>query len=317
MSYRLLITSIGSVTGQGVLKGLAKQKEFKYLTIGTDVTEHNAGRFMVDEFHKVPLATDKDYISSLIALCKKYSIDVLIPIHDNELVEVARHTEAFLNIGCLPFVSSSLTIDLCNDKLKTYNFFKEIDIPTPYTSIALAPFIQGLTFPVFLKPRKGIAAIGTSKINNWHEYTSHTNKYDNCLVQTYLSGQEFSIDCFCDSMCNPIEIIPRTRDVTRHGASVKGVTVKDWNIINYAKRILDKLPIVGCCNIQCFKVGGAYFFFEINPRFSATHIHSIEAGMNSSHMILQLLRYGKLDPRIGSFTEGLRMYRRWTEEFSL
>lgn len=319
MKFNVLVTSSGTVTSQGVIKGLRMQNEFDYKLVTTDMNESNAGRYFGNMFYKLPGATKEEYIPSLLDICKKEEINLLIPIYDKELLVVAKNKEKFKAIGCYPLISDPETILTCNDKYLTYQFFRKHGVKTPETYPA-EEIMSGrakIDYPAFMKPAGGIAAIGTSRVNNFEELKAWAKKIEEPLVQSLLSGREYSIDVLADLEKRVIEVVPRTRDETRHGASTKGITEKNFEIINNAKYIAEKLGIIGPCNIQCFKSdNGEINFFEVNPRFSAAHAHSIAAGMNSPHLLLKMLDGQKVEPRIGQFQDGLRMYRYWAEVFT-
>lgn len=319
MKFNILITSSGTVTAQGAIKGLRQQSEFEYRLITTDMDEFNAGKYFGDGFYKVPAAGHADYITSLIEICRKEKIQVLIPIYDPELLKVAENKRSFLDLGCTPVISDPETIRICNDKYLTYQFFKAHSIPTPETYRA-EDVLAGkahLPFPVFGKPAHGIAAQGTAMLKSVEELRLWAEKTQEPLVQSFLEGKEFSIDTLCDLKSRVIEVVPRTRDDTKHGASVKGVTVKDFELIRLAQGIAEKLKIIGPCNIQCFKSAqDQIHFFEVNPRFSAAHAHSIAAGMNSSLEILRMVSGQTVEPRIGQFYDGIKMMRYWAEVFA-
>ncbi len=319
MKFNILVTSSGTVTSQGVIKGLHQQSEFEYRLITTDMDEFNAGKYFGDGFYKVPAATHSDYIAALLEICKKEKIQILIPIYDPELLKVAENKKAFMDLGCTPVISDPETIGICNDKYLTYQFFKTHGIPTPETHRA-EDVLSGkasLPFPIFGKPAHGIAAQGTTVLKTMEELKGWSAKIQEPLVQSLLEGKEFSIDTLCDLKSRVIEVVPRTREDTKHGASVKGVTVKDRELMQWAKDIAEKLKIMGPCNIQCFKsAAGKISFFEINPRFSAAHAHSIAAGMNSPLEILKMVSGQKVEPRIGSFHDGIKMMRYWAEVFA-
>ncbi|MDO8555689.1 MAG: ATP-grasp domain-containing protein [Nanoarchaeota archaeon] len=318
MKFTLLITSSGSVTAQGVIKGLKQQQEFEYRVIMADMNEKNAGRYFGDQFYKVPSAKEANYIDILLDICKKEQVNVLVPIYDPELLKVAENKQRFKDIGCTAIISSPETIRTCNDKYQTYQFFKKIGIDTPETHPA-EDILSGkvtITYPAFGKPARGMAAIGTITLQNEEELKKWAPTVEEPLVQELTKGTEFSVDTLADLNGQVIEVVPRTRDETRHGASTKGITTKDQEIITKAKYIAEQLHIQGPCNIQCFRTKDNILkFFEINPRFSATHAHSIASGMNSPYLLLKMLAGQQVSPQIGSFQDGLQMYRYWSEVF--
>src|SRR3989344_1081238 len=185
MKFTLLITSSGSVTAQGVIKGLKQQQEFDYNIITTDMNEKNAGKYFGNQFYKVPSAKEESYIDTILDICKKEHVDVLIPIYDPELLKVAENKQRFQDIGCTPIISSPETIRTCNDKYKTYQFFKKIGIDTPETYKAEDILTKKgtITYPAFGKPTQGMAAIGPIQLHNEEELKEWAPTVEQPLVQ--------------------------------------------------------------------------------------------------------------------------------------
>ena len=314
----VMITSIGSVTAQGVIKGLRAQSECAVRIISTDMKANNAGRYFSDAFYQVPRPSDDTYLAVLLEICKNERVDLLIPIHDQELLPVAEHAHAFTALNCVAVVSNPDTIRICHDKYQTYHFFKRIGIETPMTFRA-EEVLSGaarIEYPAFLKPAKGAAAIDTYVVRDKEELAQLARRVNEPLVQELEDGTEFSVDVLADFGGAVLGVVPRTRDETRHGASYKGTTVRDEEIIRKATSIAERLQIIGPCNIQCFKTTqGRIVFFEVNPRFSATHAHTIASGMNTPHLLLKMLKGDHLEPMRGAFEDGLTMYRYWREVF--
>jgi carbamoyl-phosphate synthase large subunit len=64
---------------------------------------------------------------------------------------------------------------------------------------------------------------------------------------------------------------------------------------------------VGPVNIQCRIARGQPTVFEINPRFSGGIPLTIESGADFPAMLLQLALGRDVEPRIGSFRDGVWM----------
>ena len=54
------------------------------------------------------------------------------------------------------------------------------------------------------------------------------------FVQECCRGEEFSIDVFCDLEARCLNAIPRTMIESKGGESIKGETIKDWELIEHA-----------------------------------------------------------------------------------
>src|SRR5439155_1428938 len=73
------------------------------------------------------------------------------------------------------------------------------------------------------------------------------------IVQACLAGEEFSIDVFCDLERRCLNAIPRTMIESKGGESIKGMTIRDEQLIELARDVAERLQLVGPANIQCFR----------------------------------------------------------------
>ena len=315
----VLITGVGSTTAISVIKGLKKQTKYIIKIIGTDIFgEYNiAGSKFCDKFFVVPLAIDEsEYISELSKIVKSESIDIIIPIVDIELEVIAKNIKTFSNTFVL--LSSYDTVMKCNDKLKTYEFFNQLKIPTLKTL-----FLEdlddmnneisnsGIKYPFIAKPRKGVSSRNVYEIKNLSENVL-IRRIDDPIIQEKGYGEEYTIDLFGDGE-KLISAVPRKRIETRSGISYKGKTVKNRKLIKVSEKIYDELKFIGPANLQCFISDNKVKFFDINPRYSGSLPLTISAGINTVLFGLQLGIGQKLEP-FNDFNE-ITMCRYWEEIF--
>lgn len=319
-SFSVLITGVGSTTALSVIKGLRKQNEFDVFIVGTDINEKDniAGSYFCDKFFKVPLAIEEEkYVDTLIDIINLEAIDLLIPIVDIELEVIARNKDIFEKSTFL-LLSSYNTIMTCNDKIRTFEFFNKIGIPTiktilvnDFNNIKELLAYMDIKYPIIVKPRKGVSSRDIYKIHNEEELLL-IKRVKDPVVQEMLFGQEYTIDVFCDGK-KLISAIPRKRIEMRAGISYKGQTEKDMELINYVKRIVEGLKIKGPANIQCFKDNNNIRFIEINPRYSGSLPLTIAAGINTPLFALKMVNKEELKT-INNF-KIVRMCRYWKEVF--
>ena len=65
------------------------------------------------------------------------------------------------------------------------------------------------------------------------------------FVQTLCRGEEFSIDVFCDFDGRCLNAIPRTMIESKGGESIKGMTIKDSELIEHGRRVAEALADLG------------------------------------------------------------------------
>jgi carbamoyl-phosphate synthase large subunit len=97
---------------------------------------------------------------------------------------------------------------------------------------------------------------------------------------------------------------------SKGGESIKGMTVKDWELIEHGRRVAEALQIVGPANIQCFRqADGSLPVTDVNPRFGGGFPLPTAAGSRYPELALALANGERLQPRLGEFTPGVLMTR--------
>lgn len=292
---------------RGFVEALEKLgNEGKVVT--TDVNPLSPGLYMGHDFHYAPLTTDPGYISRLREICSLEKIDVIIPTIDDELVLMGETKEEFARMGINILISPAQTSRICNDKILTYRFFSENDIPTPRTWLpSELPPVAQLKFPLFLKPRMGRGSVGIHKLNNPRELEFFLGYVKDPIVQEYLEGKEYTLDTLTDFSGQPLSVVPRQRLWVRSGVMDKGRTENNPMLIEMGVKVATTLKAVGPINTQVKFHKGKPYVFEVNPRFSGGIPLTIAAGGDFPLWISQMALGQKLEPRLGEFEDGLVM----------
>ncbi len=304
----VLITSVGSAGAQCVIKTLRKQKQYPVKIFGCDSDEYNAGKFLVDTFHKVPHASAVDFLSTLQGICKLENINLLIPIMDQEILAVAEHAKDFQPYH--PIISPLKTVVLCLDKYACQQRVEKIpNIRCPQ----LFSSLQDATLPVIIKPRKGTGSKGMRVIR---KKNSTQEKIDpGCIIQEFIDGMEYSVDAYVSANRNFIACIPRRRIEVKNGLAVKTLIVEHPILIESSTTILRALGIIGPANLQFIQdKQGTIYFLEINPRFGGAYIASVEAGLKSPLYLLNELRGDPI--KYKGYRRAMVMLRYWEEIYT-
>jgi carbamoyl-phosphate synthase large subunit len=97
---------------------------------------------------------------------------------------------------------------------------------------------------------------------------------------------------------------------SKGGESIKGMTIKDAQLIDFARRVAETLGIVGPANVQCFREPtGELEVTDVNPRFGGGFPLPTAAGSRYPELALALASGERLEPRFGDFREGVVMTR--------
>jgi carbamoyl-phosphate synthase large subunit len=308
--FKVLITSVG--------RRVELVKAFRTAYAGQNVSAEilavdaspglaPAGYF-VDKIIKVPKVSEANYLEALLELCSTESVNLLIPLFEPEFDLIAVATSQFESLKTKVVLSNKQVLSICGDKWQTYKYFRDLGVKTPYSYTA-DDLPEQLQFPVFVKPRRGMASIGACKVVNQQQLLEQTNQSSSMLVQQYIAGTEFTIDALTDFSGRVLSIVPRERLEVRSGEVSKGRTVDRPDLIEQAVYIVDKLGAIGPLTLQCIDTGTDVYWIEINPRFGGGVPLSIAAGVDYPMLLYRMWKGDKIDPFLGQYRRGLTMLR--------
>jgi carbamoyl-phosphate synthase large subunit len=294
----LLLTSIGKRVQ--LIKHLCKS----FKVIGVDASEVNPAKSFVHKFYKIPKASEKNYIESLIGICEKEKVKALIPLYEGEFEILHNERREFNRIGTSLLLSNKEILNICEDKEETYKYFVNsgINIPKVYSKTEIEDILtygDMDKFPLIIKPKCGMGSDNVFKLNNFKELKFFKEYVRDGIIQEFIAGDEYTVDTLVDLKGNPIYVVPRKRIEVRSGEVVKSATEKNKRIIDetlkvieYLNKLRDKdgLALCGPLTIQFFKtVKEKIYLLEINPRFGGGVPLSFEAGANYGKQISEML----------------------------
>lgn len=261
-----------------------------------DIVKTAPALYFADRYFIIPRIKADNYIAELIKLCKEQAISLIVPTIDTEL-EILADNKAVIEeqSGAIVMISDSEVTKACCDKTLTAELLKRNGFSVP--EIITEEMIKngGYTFPLFIKPSDGSSSINAFKVNNQKELDFFTDYIKNPIIQRFVSGTEYTIDCFCDFDGKIITVVPRIRIATRSGEILKGKIDKNRYIIEEIRRLLSVVKFRGHITVQGFLTADNNFsIVEINPRFGGGAPMSIMAGADSCENLYRLLSGEKL-----------------------
>lgn len=212
----ILLTSVGRRVE--LLKAFRQsmcQFNIKGKIIAVDSKQNAPACFLADTAELVPKINDPTYIDSLLDICDRHSIDLLIPLIDTELQILSLHQQQFRDRGITLLISSVATNEICYSKKKTSIFFEKIGVKTP--KIYELNEVTELDLPLILKPDTGSSSVGLYCIQNQAELEFFSTYVEDAIVQELITGEEYTIDILVDFQGKVISIVPRLRIETRAG----------------------------------------------------------------------------------------------------
>jgi carbamoyl-phosphate synthase large subunit len=308
MSINVLITTIGR---RGTLTKIFKEELNKIggKVIVTDNSPLAPALYQADNYYLTPRVDDENYIERIIEICQKEEIKVIIPLLEKSFSIFDQARDLLKNQGITLLLSKAEAFNKCKDKYELYTYFKENSILTPESYLP-QDLDSNLSFPLFIKPRTGQGSQDIFKVKDQKELNFFSKYIDNPIIQEYIEGTEYTIDTLSDLEGNLLSAVPRKRIEVRSGEVSKSVTVKEDRLINWAKKIIEELGIIGPANLQAIITPeDGIKFIELNPRFGGGVPLSYQAGVNYPLLISKMVEGERLTTFLGKFEDGLAMLR--------
>ena len=263
LRFRLVTTVLFTCAGQRV-DIVSAFGRAGAITVATDINALAPALYHADRFELVGRVDEPGYVETIADLVRVHDVRLVVPLTDLDQVILARERDALAAPVLLPEADVVARI---GDKYLAHVFLEERGIASPATW--LPGEVPGdVAFPVLVKARAGYGSrhIYRAADREQLEFFLRYTPVDS-VVQGVCAGVEYSIDVFCDFDGRCLNAIPRTMIESKGGESIKGMTIKDWELIGLGHRVAEALALRGPATIQCFREpDGALAVTDINPR---------------------------------------------------
>lgn len=256
----------------------------------------------------VPRIDDPAYVPALSALCDEFSVGAVVPLTDLDL-EVLAHARA---AGELPaFVPDAEIARATFDKYEAHRLLTRLGLPSPPTVLPGEPVES---YPVMIKPRQGSGARSIHRADDERAAEFFVDYVkEPTMVQRFMDGPEFSIDCLSDLSGRCLNAIPRTMIESRGGESIKGTVLADPELIDLGRRLVEALGVRGPCTVQVFRDAEiGYGITDVNTRFGGAFpgpMYAALPGRTYPELIVRMARGEQIDSHVGEFRAGVTFTR--------
>lgn len=283
--------------------------------IAVDCNPTASALHFADHFEIVPRIHESNYIEEMMRICQKYHIRGILSLIDPELSLLAEYKSLFAKENIQVIVSEPDAVNTCFDK---YAFIQHLRkhqlpvVPTYLNNDSIYEYLQSdeLRFPLFVKPRNGSASIGIRKITSMEELQCYINGANDLIIQPFISGDEFGVDCYVDLVSKKVtNIFCKKKIKMRAGETDKSVAIKDSQLLELIEKLTQVLSLQGPIDVDCFLTEEGYVISEINPRFGGGYPHAHEAGQNFVKNIMNNLLGRENEVRKGDYQEGSVMIK--------
>jgi carbamoyl-phosphate synthase large subunit len=286
----VLITAAGCPGTAALVRALRQNGERELRLVGVDMSERSVGRHLCDVFETVPAGSDPDFAGSVLEICRREHVDVVLPQSSFTLEGFAVERERFE--GIVLIVASLEAIRRAHDKAEALALCDSIGVRAPaWRRVTNAeelekagrelgyPELAVCMKPLFAAGTRGFRVISSTadrseqllgnrpgmpealRLEEAAELAGGTGV--EWLVMELVSGKEHTIDGYC-SNGDILLGFPKTRESLRAGLAMYFETLDRPDLMEVGAKIVGALGFDGFINISL--VGDSVI--EINPRIS-------------------------------------------------
>jgi carbamoyl-phosphate synthase large subunit len=305
----VLVTGVGGPAGVSVVNALVRAG---VRTVAVDCDASAAGLSLGDASGVVPMARDPRFVDVLCEIAVAEGADAIVSTVAEELLELDTGAEDLAGKGISVWVPSAKAVEQCCDKAAFAAVLTEAGVATPATGFG-ASDVSG---PWIVKPRFGRGSRDVYACDAADEVSWALRRVPDAIVQTRLSGREFTVDALVDRDGRFAGGVPRWRLETRGGISTKGETFGDDRVLIGAAAVLEAVGLRGVACVQGFVTDAdEVVFVECNPRFSGGLPLSLAAGADLVGEYVRGIRGLPIRSSRLGYRPGVRMSRLFCEVF--
>ena len=260
------------------------------------------GMLAADVACVVPRANEEGFIESLLDICSRYHVKLLMSLHDWEAPFIAARRECFKEVGTTAVVSDPRVTEICLDKWATFEFVRQMGWSTPVSFISLEGAKEGLKagllqFPLLLKPRRGQGSIGIEIAYDLDELEAQykilvakaarmesngilLEDSEPLIIQEYLRGIEYDLEVVNDLEGRYVSLLAKKKLSSRAGECELAETVEEQRLTALGSQIGTRMGQLGVLDVDVIDQDGILYVLEFNPRFGGCYPFSHMAGAN-------------------------------------
>lgn len=265
-------------------------------------------QYAADHRYSVPAIEDSAYVPELRLLCERHGVVGVIPLTDLDIEVLAQARED----GQLPAIVPGVETAVATfDKFETHRLLERLGLPSPPTVL---PGESVEHFPVMVKPRWGSGARSIHRADDRAAAEFFVGYVpEPTMLQRWMDGPEFSVDCLSDLRGRCLNAIPRTMIESRGGESVKGTVIADDELVELGRRVVEALGVRGPCTVQAFRDRDLGLrITDVNTRFGGAFPAPMLAalpGRTYPELLVRMAAGEEIDPHVGEFKAGITFTR--------
>ncbi len=306
----VLVTGAGGPAGVAVIRALLAAG---HQPVALDADPSAVGLRLTEQSHVVPRYDDPSYLAALVRAATVSSAQALICTVAEEYPTLLPAHPYLEESGVRTLMPSRAAVEVCLDKWAFAGVMTTAGLPGPATGLGSATGIPG---PWVVKPRYGRGSRDVHVVATSTRLRALIGAVPDPIVQTQLTGREFTVDALVDTTGVVVAASPRWRLETKGGISTKGETFEDEEVTNVCSLVLKAVDLIGPANVQGFVAeDGGVVVHEVNPRFSGGLPLTLYAGADVVGEYLRAVLGLPMRPERLVARPGVRMMRHFSEVF--
>ena len=281
MNSKVLITYCWNRVGYNIMRSLAAHDIDVYVADTSKRNICSMSKYVKGGYvYPDPFKEEEGFIKRLLEIIDHLRPEVLLPTHDESLV-IAKNRDKFPSWLTIPVASYRLLADLSDKQIST-SIAASLQVPTPH----IFHNVEDVkSFPVVFKATVSNSAKDVYFPDSIEELMDLIHRYEGkkTLIQEKCKGCDFSVDCVRGKDFFQASVYRALVTKTEGGGTTTQRVIVDYpELVDYSKRILDKVDYLGVCGMD-FKVDeetGQVGFIEINARYTGGLATPIAAGFD-------------------------------------
>ena len=268
----VLVTGAGGPAGVAVIRRLRSDGQ---RVVAVDCDASAVGLRLADESFVGPRSKDPNFVETLIDAASNRGVDAIISTVAEELGVLSDSQDSFTAAGIAHWFPSRSAVDACVDKWLFAQTLSGTKVPVPATGLSE----DGIPGPWIVKPRFGRGSRDVFSVDDPQDFPWVLAHVPEPIVQSRLSGREFTADGLIGPSGELWGCVPRWRTETKAGISTKGETFLHAGVNDLVEETARAVGLTGPICLQGFlddddRLG----LVEVNPRFSGGLPLSLAAG---------------------------------------
>lgn len=306
MKPGILITGVGAVIGQGIIKSLQAVRR-NYHLFAIDSNPDSVGFCWADRHETVPRADRPEWLPALIRICKKNNIRLALPGIEQDIKAILLHKDELRKRSTTRFlINSTKCLSVSFDKWRLHQYALANNLHSPATFLlrdCAAGDFAWTRRRYLAKPREGMAGKGIVLIQGRDHFLYLKKHLDpnRFIIQEYIGSdnREYTSSIFGfgpeQSGLSPVFTLKRKLN---YGSTFEAETTERPDISRWVSKMALDLEIVGPTNFQFRESGKKLYLLDINPRFSSSTSIKSAFGFNEPLMAIETCLRGKRSIRI-------------------